>query len=89
MNEIGRTVFALLDLLGEELLDLLREVLLDAEHDADAAHDDGDRHEAQPEGLLEHALRQGLVRDPQHPGLAALTCAGGQGGESREVFGES
>lgn len=49
---LGLTVFAPLNLLSEELLYLLCEVLLDAEDDADEAHDDGDGDEAQPERLL-------------------------------------
>jgi hypothetical protein len=57
-------------LFGQQLLDLLGEVSLRAPDQPDDGHHDEDGHQAEPEGLVEHPLAQGLVRYVQHPLLA-------------------
>lgn len=52
------TSSAAVGLLGEQLLDLLGEVALGAPHEPDHTEDHEHRDEAEPEGLLQHALAQ-------------------------------
>jgi hypothetical protein len=50
-------------------------VAFDAPNEADDDQDDGHGHQAQPERLLEHSLRQRLVGNLEPAGFASRTCS--------------
>ena len=67
--------FASLQLFGDEAFQFLGKVTFDAPNEADDDQDDGHGHQAKPERLLEHPLRQRLVGNLEPSGFASRTCS--------------